>query len=276
MRNKRILTLTFVVVAIALLFSGCCPEVCPTIPDCVCPDCPDCVCPTCPDCVCPDCPDCVCPGDELPVISLFETDPDTIYKGETSHLNWLVIGADVVLIDQNIGYVGVVGIQEINADDMPLGVTTYTLTATNSVGSNTATTTITVVGELTVLPYSGQNAINKSNGWPYIEWEINGQCIDFTFVNPTLVNPDPEVGTTYAFNYRIDGEEGTPNDWSDATIGGTGECHGQLFGLNYNIVNVSAESSETVHVCAEEEVWVGLRLGPENDYYLDWIIFEVQ
>ena len=160
MLNKRILTLTFVVVAIALLFSGCCPEVCPTIPDCVCPECPDCVCPDCPDCVCPDCPDCdcpdcdcpdcpdcpdcVCPEEGLPEIVLFETDPDTIYKDEISHLDWLVTGADVVLIDKDIGYVEAAGSWEIKSTDMPLGVTTYTLKATNSAGTNTATTTITV------------------------------------------------------------------------------------------------------------------------------------
>jgi hypothetical protein len=148
MRNKRILTLVFVVIAIALLFSGCCPEICPTIPDCVCPDCPD--------CDCPNCPDCVCPGEGLPDIVLFETDPDTIWQGKNditiSNLDWLVTGADVVFIDQNIGYVGAAGSQVIDANNMPLGVTTYTLKATNSVGSSTATATITVnpirLGEL--------------------------------------------------------------------------------------------------------------------------------
>jgi len=117
---------------------------------------------------------------------------------------------------------------------------------------------------------SGQNAINEGNGWPYIEWEIDGLCIEFTFVNPTNWN--------FAFDYRVDGEEGETNPWSSIIING-GELVGQEIGPSYNIVNMPAGDpglTKTVHVCAEEEIWVGMRLGAENDYFLEWIKFEVQ
>ncbi|GAJ25127.1 unnamed protein product, partial [marine sediment metagenome] len=130
-------------------------------------------------------------------------------------------------------------------------------------------TVAVTVKELTVVYDSGQNATNKGLDRPYINWTIDGMCVEFEFVNPTVYN--------WGFNYRVDGEEGTPNEWSDATIGGTGELAGQKFGPDYNIIDMPAGDpglTKTVTVCAEEEIWVGLRLGPENDWYLDWIIFK--
>jgi len=124
-----------------------------------------------------------------------------------------------------------------------------------------------VAEQLVVTQNSGQNDINRAAGHPYIDWTIDGSCIDFEFVNPTTVS--------YAFDYRVDREVGTVNSWSSIIIGG-GELAGEEIGPSYNIVNVSAGSPQTVHVCVEEEVWVGLRLGGENDWYLDWIKFEVQ
>ena len=125
-------------------------------------------------------------------------------------------------------------------------------------------------GILEVVQDSGQNDENRTLGHPYINWTIDGLCIDFVFVNPTEF--------TWAFDYRVDGEEGEITEWSDIVING-GELLGQEIGPSYNIVSMPAGQpglTKTVRVCAEEEVWVGLRLGPENDWYLDWIKFEVK
>jgi len=124
-----------------------------------------------------------------------------------------------------------------------------------------------VVEQLVVTQLSGQNAANKATGRPYVDWIIDGSCVEFTFVNPT-----PHA---FAFDYRVDREVGTITPDSGTVIGG-GELAGELIGPSYNIVNVTAGMPETVRVCAEEEVWVGLRLGAENDWYLDWIIFEAK
>ncbi|MBA7575288.1 hypothetical protein ES695_16755 [Candidatus Atribacteria bacterium 1244-E10-H5-B2] len=125
-----------------------------------------------------------------------------------------------------------------------------------------------VVEQLIVTQNSGQNDTNRVEGHPYINWTIDGSCIDFEFVNPT--------DNGYAFDYRVDREVGTVTSWSNIIINPGGELAGEEIGPSYNIVNVSAGSTETRHVCVEEEVWVGLRLGPENDYFLDWIKFEVR
>ncbi len=113
---------------------------------------------------------------------------------------------------------------------------------------------------------SGQNDINMAADHPYIEWTIDGNSITFTFVNPFT--------WLFAFDYRVDGEPGTVTEWSSIVIEG-GECAGQELGPSYNIVNVAAGATETVTVTASEEVQVGLRLGPEQDWFLDWIIFEI-
>ena len=126
------------------------------------------------------------------------------------------------------------------------------------------------VKELIVVQDSGQNTINKKSDHPYINWTIDCLCIEFEFVNPTI--------WTWAFDYRVDGEEGEITPWSDIIISG-GELIGQEIGPSYNIVSFPAKEpglTKTVHVCVEEEVWVGMRLGDENDYYLDWIKFEVR
>jgi len=127
---------------------------------------------------------------------------------------------------------------------------------------------VTVEGVLEVIQDSGQNAINQGLAHPYISWTIDGLCIEFVFVNPTVY--------TWGFDYRVDGEAGTITPWSGITITG-GELDGQEIGPSYNIVSFPAGEpglTKTVRVCAEEEVWVGLRLGDENDWYLDWIKFE--
>lgn len=132
------------------------------------------------------------------------------------------------------------------------------------------TVEVTVEPELGLTQNSGQNDTNKAADHPYINWTIDGMCVEFEFVNPTVWN--------FAFTYRIDGEEGVISSWSDTTISG-GELDGQKIGPSYNIVNMPAGEPglmKTVTVCAEEEIWVGLRLGAENDYFLDWIKFKNQ
>lgn len=120
--------------------------------------------------------------------------------------------------------------------------------------------------EFVVVQNSSQNDYNREEDKPYIEWEKDGTEITFTFVNPT---PYP-----FVFDYRIDGEEGEEHDWSDILIV-EGELEGKKIGPWYNPVTVINDTYE-VTVTAEEEVWVGMRVGAKQNWYLDWIIFELQ
>jgi hypothetical protein len=76
----------------------------------------------------------------LPVINFFIADPDRILRGGSSVLNWSTSGATTVTIDHDIGSVSAVGRKIVT----PFNTTTYTLKATNSYGSVTATVTVTV------------------------------------------------------------------------------------------------------------------------------------
>lgn len=76
-----------------------------------------------------------------PTIHYFTSSPSTIESGESSTLSWNVTDANSVTIDQGIGPVELSsGTRSVN----PTTTTTYTLTATNSAGSVTATTKVVV------------------------------------------------------------------------------------------------------------------------------------
>ncbi|MDQ1254812.1 MAG: hypothetical protein QG646_4082 [Euryarchaeota archaeon] len=67
----------------------------------------------------------------LPTINFFNANPDMVSKGESSNLTWNVLSATKISIEPGIGTVGLTGSQRI----FPSQNTTYTLTATNEVGS---------------------------------------------------------------------------------------------------------------------------------------------
>jgi len=79
-----------------------------------------------------------------PIVNSFNANPGKIAPGGSSVLSWDVSGAATVSIDQKIGNVGLSGTRVV----LPTNTTTYTLTATNVVGTVTATTQITVVEAL--------------------------------------------------------------------------------------------------------------------------------
>ena len=115
---------------------------------------------------------------------------------------------------------------------------------------------------------SGQNAANKASELPHINYSRDGNEITFEFVNPTN-------NQEYWFDYRVDGEEGEPGTNSHIKIT-QGELTDEFIGPVYNHVHVLPNETRTVTVTVAEEVWVGLREGAEQHYYLDWIKFEVK
>ena len=76
----------------------------------------------------------------VPIINSFLANPTTITVGESSNLSWSVTDAVGVTIDNGIGSVALSGTTVVN----PTTATTYTLTATNSVGSVTESVTVDI------------------------------------------------------------------------------------------------------------------------------------
>lgn len=81
-----------------------------------------------------------CDGVAPPIVNIFSANPSTINPGESSTLTWSVSDADTVTITPGVGPVDLSGSTSVS----PAVTTTYTLIATNSAGSVTATTTVTV------------------------------------------------------------------------------------------------------------------------------------
>jgi hypothetical protein len=75
-----------------------------------------------------------------PVVNSFNVAPGHIAPGASSTLSWVVIGAATVSIYPDVGNVSLSG----NRVVLPAKTTTYTLTATNDVGSITATAQVIV------------------------------------------------------------------------------------------------------------------------------------
>jgi hypothetical protein len=79
-----------------------------------------------------------------PVVNSFDASPGLIVPGESSTLSWNVSGAATVSIDQQIGNVALSGTRVA----LPTKTTTYTLTATNVVGTVTATAQVVITEAL--------------------------------------------------------------------------------------------------------------------------------
>ena len=80
------------------------------------------------------------PATSLPGVSQFSASPQAVASGWACQLQWNVSGAATVTIDNGIGSVGASGKVCVT----PTKATTYTLTATNSLGTVTKSTTVTI------------------------------------------------------------------------------------------------------------------------------------
>jgi hypothetical protein len=77
-----------------------------------------------------------------PAINVFDSNPMSISSGGVSTLTWSVIGATSIDIQPGVGKVALTGSRQVS----PSSTTVYTLTASNQIGSSTATTQVMVTG----------------------------------------------------------------------------------------------------------------------------------
>jgi len=127
------------------------------------------------------------PADEeadstIPTIHSFTSDYTWISPGGSVNLSWEVSNADTVTIEPVFGEVNISGLASVS----PSTTTTYTLTASNSVGDNTAEITIMVLWQppdwwngITILPpniesFSADKSFLTEGITATLSWEVSG------------------------------------------------------------------------------------------------------
>lgn len=132
-----------------------------------------------------------------PVISSFGASPESISAGASSTLNWSVIGATTISIDQGIGNVALAGSRVVT----PVATTVYTLTAANSSGiSTTATAQVIVSGGTVPAPTptptpTGIPVINYFTASPSSVYAGEQSVLNWNVSNATSIAVDNGVGT---------------------------------------------------------------------------------
>ena len=107
------------------------------------------------------------PSTPAPTINSFTATPSIVAKGDSSMLEWSTSNATSCTIDNGIGDVYLSSLEFVYPEEM----TTYTLTATNSSGTKTASCTVEVRGaDLQVVGNIKKKM--KSYGSPYFEGQV--------------------------------------------------------------------------------------------------------
>lgn len=126
----------------------------------------------------------------VPVINSFNASPSSISFGDSSELKWTVTGATSVSIDQGIGAVAISGSRGVS----PAATTIYTLTASNSAGSVTATTQVVVTGTSSP-PTTGFPIVSSFIASPSIISLGSSTTLSWSVSNATSVSINQGVGT---------------------------------------------------------------------------------
>lgn len=139
----------------------------------------------------------VTPG-TMPRIDKFTAVPLSIVAGQSSTLSWQVENATNVTIS-TLGNEPLTGSQDVK----PQQTTTYTLTASNNVGSVTATATVTVQGGVKINSFTANPSTSPSPGSPVTLTCLASNATSVTIAGAGPVNSggsvvvNPTVDTTY-------------------------------------------------------------------------------
>jgi hypothetical protein len=123
----------------------------------------------------------------LPVVNSFTASPSATAVGSPVTLSWNVSNATSVSIAPGVGTFASSGTTMV----LPSVTTTYILTATNAVGSATATAQVTVSG---AAPSAGMPVVNYFTATPNIIAAGSSTTLSWDVSNATSVTIDPGVG----------------------------------------------------------------------------------
>lgn len=122
-----------------------------------------------------------------PEIDVFSVNPETIEQGESATLAWSVNGADSVTIDQGVGTVASSGSRSVS----PSETTTYTISATNGLGTTTQMVTLTVIplDPVVINTFSVQPTTVMSGESATLAWDV---------ANASSISIDQGIGAVAA------------------------------------------------------------------------------
>jgi len=146
----------------------------------------------------------------LPSISSFTATPSTINSGQSSTLTWAVSNATTLSIDNGIGTV-----TGTTRTVSPGATTTYKLTATNSAGSVTATTTVTVstIPAPTINSFTASSTSISAGQSTTLSWNVS---------NASSISIDNGIGSVAASGSRtVSPGASTTYTLTAASAGGT-------------------------------------------------------
>ena len=147
-----------------------------------------------------------------PVISSFYASPTTLIGGQSTTLAWSVTGANFLTLTPSVGTV-----TGTSVTMTPKVTTIYTLTATNSAGSRSATATVFVLPLPAISSFVAYPSNLAAGQSTTLSWTVAGATI--LVVNPnvgvvagTSVKVSPWATTTYTLL------AGNANGWRTATV----------------------------------------------------------
>jgi hypothetical protein len=171
---------------------------------------------------------------KMPVINSFTANPASIVSGNSTALKWDVSGATTVTIDKNIGEVDLTGTKKVS----PTATTTYTLTATNSIGSVDKSVKVTVTAnDAEIISFTADPLTIVAGESTVLKWEVKNASS--ASINQSIGTVDEKSGTktvhpTTTTTYKLT-VEGNYGDTTTATV----------------TVNVATEEPEIVSFKAE-------------------------
>jgi hypothetical protein len=145
----------------------------------------------------------VTPAGSAPKIGTFTSSPVEIGEGDSATLSWQVEGADSVEIT-DLGKVSGSG----SAIVRPTETRTYTMTATNQYGTETASVTIKVSATARILSFTASPSQSQNPGDPIrLAWSTSGatevSISGIGAVTPTgQLDVTPQGATTYTLTAR--------------------------------------------------------------------------
>jgi hypothetical protein len=224
------------------------------------------------------------PPQPLPPVCTLVASPTQIAPGESSTLTWTTKRAKTVTIDQNIGAVTPLAGGSVSVS--PRSTTTYTLTASNDVGTVHCPATVTVTfhpkticTSLTVDDSSIDEGDSTTLRWTTehaVKFEIDHGIGSVTPVKEGSISISPDDDTTYTGTAT--GRDGT-TDTCEVSVD-VGSSGGGSHHHHEDTPDVSLESTPTQplsYVYLSQIPYTGLDLGPVGTviYWLALILWSL-